>query len=89
MGAKTAKSTQPQPPSQPKFATAAQTLWKAYKEQTPHRLKFIDAFLVFIMLSGIMQFLYVILVTDYPFNAFLAGCAVYQHALTTARRSRA
>jgi DAD family. len=64
------KST-PAPPSP--APTAVQTLWKAYNEQTPDRLKFIDSFLVFIMLSGIMQFLYCILVTNFPFNAFLSG----------------
>jgi len=53
------------------------TLWKAYKDQTPDRLKFIDAFLAFILLSGVAQFLYLILVTDFPFNAFLAGYAIY------------
>ena len=52
--------------------TPIEALWTAYNENTPDRLKFIDAFLVFIMLSGIFQFLYCILVTNYPFNAFLA-----------------
>ena len=50
-----------------------QTLWKAYSEHTPDRLKFIDSFLLFLMLSGIMQFVYCVLVTNFPFNAFLAG----------------
>ncbi|EIW62135.1 defender against cell death 1 [Trametes versicolor FP-101664 SS1] len=49
------------------------TLWNAYNETTSTRLKTIDAFLVFLMLSGIIQFLYCILVTNFPFNAFLAG----------------
>lgn len=51
-----------------------QALWKAYNAETSDRLKFIDSFLVFLMLSGIVQFVYCILVTNYPFNAFLAGC---------------
>jgi len=51
-----------------------QALWKAYHAETSDRLKFIDSFLVFLMLSGIVQFIYCILVTNYPFNAFLAGC---------------
>ena len=51
------------------------SLWKAYYETTTTRLKTIDAFLVFLMLSGIIQFLYCILITNFPFNAFLAGCA--------------
>jgi oligosaccharyltransferase complex subunit epsilon len=55
-------------------SNAVQTLWKAYNDQTTDRLKFIDTFLFFLMLSGIAQFLYCVLVTDYPFNAFLAGC---------------
>ena len=49
------------------------SLWNAYYETTSTRLKTIDAFLVFLMLSGIIQFLYCILVTNFPFNAFLAG----------------
>ena len=53
------------------------SLWKAYYETTSTRLKTIDAFLVFLMLSGIIQFLYCILVTNFPFNAFLAGYVFY------------
>ena len=52
---------------------AFESLWTAYSDHTSKRLKFIDAFLVFLMLSGIAQFLYCILVTNFPFNAFLAG----------------
>ncbi|ESK93614.1 defender against cell death 1 [Moniliophthora roreri MCA 2997] len=65
-------------------------LWKAYNEQTSDRLKFIDAFLVFLMVSGAIQFLYCILVTNFPFNAFLAGFAstVGQFVLTASLRSQ-
>ena len=52
---------------------ALDSLWISYQQETSPRLKLIDAFLVFIMLSGITQFLYCVLVTNYPFNAFLAG----------------
>ncbi|KAG6833867.1 hypothetical protein H0H87_011801 [Tephrocybe sp. NHM501043] len=79
----------------PKSSTQAssnvvRTLWKAYSDQTSDRLKFIDAFLFFLMLSGITQFLYCILVTDYPFNAFLAGFSsnVGQFVLTASLRSQ-
>ena len=54
-------------------ANAVESLWKAYSDGTSKRLKFIDSFLVFLMLSGIVQFLYCILITNFPFNAFLAG----------------
>ena len=57
----------------PVSSNAVESLWKAYSDNTSKRLKFIDSFLVFLMLSGIMQFLYCILITNFPFNAFLAG----------------
>jgi len=52
---------------------AVESLWKAYNDNTPNRLKFIDSFLLFLMLSGIVQFVYCILVSSFPYNAFLAG----------------
>lgn len=69
--------TAPATPSARKSAstTALQTLWSAYTDATPSRLKFVDAFLVFLVLSGVIQFVYCVLVTSFPFNAFLAGCA--------------
>jgi len=59
-------------------------------DDTPSKLKTIDAFLVFIMLSGIMQFVYCVAVTNYPFNAFLAGFSstVGQFVLTASLRSQ-
>ncbi|TDL29794.1 defender against death DAD protein [Rickenella mellea] len=70
--------------------SAVESLWTSYTENTPSRLKLIDSFLVFIMLSGIMQFLYCILVTNYPFNAFLSGfgSTVGQFVLTASLRSQ-
>lgn len=59
--------------SESTISPAIQSLWNSYNADTSPRLKLIDAFLVFIMLSGISQFLYCILVTNFPFNAFLAG----------------
>ncbi|KAG5644935.1 hypothetical protein DXG03_007400 [Asterophora parasitica] len=78
------------PKSSPAASNVVHTLWKAYSGQTSDRLKFIDAFLVFLMLSGIAQFLYCVLVTDYPFNAFLAGFSsnVGQFVLTASLRSQ-
>lgn len=57
-------------------SSAFHSLWQAYNDQTSDRLKFIDAFLVFIMFSGALQFLYCVLVTNFPFNAFLAGYVI-------------
>lgn len=62
--------------SSPTILGAFHSLWLAYNEQTTDRLKFIDSFLLFIMLSGMLQFMYCILVSNFPFNAFLAGYAL-------------
>ncbi|KAG8981824.1 oligosaccharyltransferase complex subunit epsilon [Tulasnella sp. JGI-2019a] len=71
-------------------ASVIQGLWKTYVDDTPSKLKTIDTFLVFIMLSGIMQFVYCVLITNYPFNAFLAGFSstVGQFVLTASLRSQ-
>ncbi|KAF7978344.1 hypothetical protein HWV62_36117 [Athelia sp. TMB] len=71
-------------------SSAIQSLWQAYNDETTDRLKFVDAFLVFIMFSGALQFLYCVLITDFPFNAFLAGFSstIGQFVLTASLRSQ-
>ncbi|KAI0347000.1 defender against death DAD protein [Trametopsis cervina] len=73
-----------------KTSNAFQTLLKTYNETTSSRLKLIDAFLVFLMLSGVVQFLYCVLITNFPFNAFLAGfgSCVGQFVLTASLRTQ-
>jgi len=39
----------------------------------PPRLKLVDSFLLFFILSGVLQFAYRLLVTSYPYNAFIGG----------------
>ncbi|GAA5918114.1 hypothetical protein JCM5296_005233 [Sporobolomyces johnsonii] len=57
------------------FVGSVQELWKGYNQQTPSRLKLIDGLMLFLMLTGVAQFLYCLLITNYPFNAFLGGFA--------------
>ncbi|KAM5532702.1 hypothetical protein V8D89_013594 [Ganoderma adspersum] len=78
------------PPAKTASSSPLLSLWKAYNETTSTRLKTIDTFLVFLMLSGIVQFLYCILVTNFPFNAFLAGFSscVGQFVLTASLRAQ-
>ncbi|GAA5931755.1 hypothetical protein JCM1841_006731 [Sporobolomyces salmonicolor] len=57
------------------FAGSVEELWKGYHQQTPSRLKLIDGFMLFLMLTGVAQFLYCLSITNYPFNAFLGGFA--------------
>ena len=44
-----------------------------YQTSTPRKLKLIDAYLVYVLLTGIVQFAYCLLVGTYPFNSFLSG----------------
>jgi oligosaccharyltransferase complex subunit epsilon len=44
-----------------------------YKNNTPASLKLIDVYLVYILFTGIFQFIYMALVGTFPYNAFLGG----------------
>nr|CAG4646732.1 EOG090X0KAT [Macrothrix elegans] len=44
-----------------------------YLKTTPAKLKLIDAYLLYILLTGVVQFLYCCLVGTFPFNSFLSG----------------
>ncbi|KAJ3892603.1 DAD family-domain-containing protein [Lentinula edodes] len=71
-------------------SSSISALLSAYTNQTTPRLKFIDAFLVFLLSSGVLQFVYCVLVTNFPFNAFLAGFSstVGQFVLTASLRQQ-
>lgn len=55
------------------FGNAAMLFWHSYKKETPTSLKMIDCYLAYIMLTGIFQFVYMVLAGTFPYNAFLAG----------------
>nr|CAG4645283.1 EOG090X0KAT [Leptodora kindtii] len=44
-----------------------------YKKTTPTKLKLVDAYLFYILLTGVVQFVYCCLVGTFPFNSFLSG----------------
>ncbi|CAL8070223.1 unnamed protein product [Orchesella dallaii] len=44
-----------------------------YEIQTPKKLKVIDAYLAYVLLTGIVQFVYCCIVGTFPFNSFLSG----------------
>lgn len=48
-------------------------LWTRYSDETQQKLKLVDAYLGFIMVTGIIQFVYCCLVGTFPFNSFLSG----------------
>ena len=55
------------------MSSSLQDLRVSYLKNTPQTLKLIDAYLVFVMMTGVIQFAYVILAGQYPYNAFLAS----------------
>ena len=52
---------------------AVTNMWDEYHNTTPRRLKLIDCFLGYVMATGIIQFVYQLVVGSFPFNSFLAG----------------
>jgi oligosaccharyltransferase complex subunit epsilon len=67
----------PKPPAKTVDTSAAalqssvSTLVQNYRATTLTRTKLIDCFLLVLVVSGVLQFAYRILITGYPFNAFL------------------
>jgi len=63
-------------------------IWENYVENTPQRTKLIDVFMAFLVVVGALQFVYCVLVGNFPFNAFLSGfsATVGQFVLTASLR---
>lgn len=57
----------------PQLVQVVGTLYEQYVKSTPRRLKLIDAYLSYILITGVLQFVYGVLFGTFPFNAFLAG----------------
>lgn len=55
------------------FIQVVQKFFHEYNKNTSKRLKAIDAYLAYIFFTGIIQFVYCLLVGTFPFNSFLAG----------------
>lgn len=50
-----------------------QQFLESYRSRTPTKLKLVDAYLTYILLTGVVQFAYCCLVGTFPFNSFLSG----------------
>jgi len=57
----------------PTYLGSIASLYHGYSLDTPQRLKVIDIYLLYILLTGAFQFVYCVLVGTFPFNSFLAG----------------
>ncbi|KLP10609.1 related to apoptotic cell death regulator DAD1 [Fusarium fujikuroi] len=65
-----------------------QNLYNHYVNNTPQRIKLVDAFMVFLVVVGVLQFINCALAGTFPFNAFLSGFCVTvgQFVLTASLR---
>ncbi|QDS67718.1 hypothetical protein FKW77_005743 [Venturia effusa] len=95
--AKASTTTQAARPSTPSKKTTSSSssaqqivdgIWKNYVTKTPQRVKLLDAFMAFLAAVGALQFVYCVIVGNFPFNAFLAGFSstVGQFVLTASLR---
>ncbi|XP_044264180.1 dolichyl-diphosphooligosaccharide--protein glycosyltransferase subunit DAD1 [Tribolium madens] len=57
----------------PQVTSVIAKFFNEYNSKTPKKLKCIDAYLLYILLTGIVQFVYCCLVGTFPFNSFLSG----------------
>ncbi|KAI8646136.1 DAD/Ost2 [Parasitella parasitica] len=55
------------------LSAATKKFYTGYKNDTPVSLKLIDIYLVYILFTGIFQFVYMATVGTFPYNAFLGG----------------
>ena len=60
-------------------------LRKSYTSTTPKQAKILDVFLIYVLLTGVIQFVYCCIVGTFPFNSFLSGfgCTVGVFVLTS------
>ena len=49
------------------------TIVNKYLSETPKRLKIIDSYLLYVMMTGAIQLLYALIVGSFPFNSILSG----------------
>ncbi|KAI3623479.1 OST2 [Malassezia furfur] len=78
------KAPTPAPSATGDVSSALHKLVSSYKQTTPAPFKVLDAFLVFLLVTGIAQLAYCMLISNYPFNSFSA--TVGQFVLTLALR---
>ncbi|CAL4122424.1 unnamed protein product [Meganyctiphanes norvegica] len=55
------------------LVSVVKNFYGEYINNTPKKLKIVDAYLVYILLTGIIQFVYCCIVGTFPFNSFLSG----------------
>ncbi len=54
-------------------AEIAQSIWQKYADETPQRTKLIDLFMAFLVVVGVLQFVYCVIVGNYVCAAAWIG----------------
>lgn len=57
----------------PEIKNVVEKFYVDYIQNTPKKLKIVDTYLGYILLTGIIQFVYCCMVGTFPFNSFLSG----------------
>ncbi|CDR37829.1 CYFA0S01e18030g1_1 [Cyberlindnera fabianii] len=70
------------------FQKSIQVSYKSYIDTLTPRLKLVDIFLVFLVFVALVQFVFAVVLGNFPFNAFLGGfiSTVGQFVLTVSLR---
>nr|CAX77896.1 Dolichyl-diphosphooligosaccharide--protein glycosyltransferase subunit DAD1 [Schistosoma japonicum]CAX77902.1 Dolichyl-diphosphooligosaccharide--protein glycosyltransferase subunit DAD1 [Schistosoma japonicum]CAX77912.1 Dolichyl-diphosphooligosaccharide--protein glycosyltransferase subunit DAD1 [Schistosoma japonicum] len=55
------------------FTSVVKEFLYKYKTTTPKKLRVLDAYLAYVLLTGIIQFIYCCIAGTFPFNSFLSG----------------
>ncbi|KAG0145029.1 hypothetical protein CROQUDRAFT_659222 [Cronartium quercuum f. sp. fusiforme G11] len=86
----TPKTTTSSTSTSGKAQAALYELFHSYLSETASSLLLIDALLAFLMVSAVLQFAYCVLLTDFPFNAFLGSFMAHvgQFVLAASLRSQ-
>ncbi|VDN02291.1 unnamed protein product [Thelazia callipaeda] len=56
-----------------KLVAVLRSLFQDYRKTTSAKLKLIDAYMFYVFITGVIQFVYCVLVGTFPFNSFLSG----------------
>ncbi|KAK8723738.1 hypothetical protein OTU49_011519 [Cherax quadricarinatus] len=55
------------------LSVVIKNFYDEYMKNTPKKLKVVDAYLTYVLMTGVLQFVYCCIVGSFPFNSFLSG----------------
>lgn len=55
------------------LSTITTDFYSEYSRRTPSRIQLVDAFIVFSVITGLIQLFHMLFITQFPYNSFLSG----------------